>query len=142
MAPRMSENHQPEAPRTMIEPWMRQVAEKIRNGVAFPATIEDAIAEACPRFTIATLPDTHVTAGIHCPVCQRMLKLKVPENPTPFNSGKVSFVAVVHKPTTCECGRSFVPFLTGANLQCALAEIQPESPIVPATQMPRGPLPA
>jgi hypothetical protein len=147
MAAGMSDVTQPEAPRTMIEPWMQEAARRAiaslhSAGALGEQEIAAAIAEASPRFTIATLPDTHVIARVHCPVCQAVLRLKVPENPTPFNSGKVSFIAVVHKPTTCDCGRTFVPFLTGANLQCALAEIQPESPIAVATQMPRGPLPS
>lgn len=90
----------------------------------------DAIAEACPpRFTVTSWDKKAGTGNFPCPKCGGTVSMTLAQG-LPFNSGQMSFLAIAHKPAKCKkCGREYVPYVTGGNLQCAIAEIQPESPI-------------
>jgi hypothetical protein len=119
-----------------IEPWMSATAQAIHKVLEDyskhqPTADEMAemIADRAPRFVLETLPDVAGTGRVHCPVCQRPLNLTMGHT-IPLNTAKVSMLVVVHKPSRCECGREYVPFITGGNLQCAIAEMQPESSII------------
>jgi len=90
----------------------------------------EAIAEACPRFTVNSWDKKAGKGNFACPKCGATVVLTLAQG-LPFNSGQMSFLAITHKPAQCpKCGREYVPFVTGGNLQCAIAEIQPKSPLI------------
>lgn len=125
-----------------VEEWMVELAREIIRNVeggnedsVSLAIVTKTIQEYCPRFTVNTWDKPNI-GKFPCPKCGHTVKMTMAPG-APFNSGQMSFLAIAHKPATCEkCGREFVPFVTGGNLQCAIAEVKPESSIIqPASSL-------
>lgn len=118
-----------------VEPWMLEAATSFLKDLAIYSEgtldrLAHEIARGCPRITVSSFSKDAGNGKMPCPKCGHQVDVTI-RQAIPFNSGSVSSLMIVHKPARCEgCGREYVPFVTGGNLQCAVAEIQPESSIV------------
>lgn len=123
----MSDNQQNQ--QTEIEPWMVKLA----NILALPGDVRNEqeiarlIADCSPHFIVPVWGKDADAQKIPCPACTiGTVSFRVGAT-LPFNSSRVSFVAMMQKPSRCDqCNREFIAWVTGGNLQCKLAEVEPQ----------------